>query len=470
LNTIEQNAETLSSFGLTVKQAKVYLALVSLGTAAVGEVSRLSKVRREEVYRILPKLERMGLIEKTLSTPVKLKAAPVENALSILIRNEEDNANNRILELKSKKEEFLDHFRTSAKEPKLGNGDQFALTSEKAVSLSKGNSLIDDAKSTLEIVISREKIFQFLKYFSDSLKQAAERGVTFRFIVNPSNGSDELPKAFNNVFEPQKPVLVRYLEPLPNHFLVVDNRQVLVATTTAGYLADNPLLWSNNVPHVMVYKKLFDSLWDSSVESIALNVTSDLDRLKIFLKQIKPSEHCILLYETGEAKLRVLLNHLKYGLDNGAVAVYICSELSVEEVKAAMQQYGLNVSKLEASGALKVLDYTQHYIIDGHFDLENTAKLWKSYNKEAISKGFKGLRVASETSCFFKHNLLEELVEYENSLHKAASYEASVIYAYRADQLMNPCNPADVYPKIVKAHGTVRFTWIDRELGRIAIS
>ena len=91
MDSIEQNAETLSSFGMTVKQAKVYLALVFLGTALVGDISKHSKVRREEVYRILPKLEKMGLIEKTLSTPVKLKATSVENALSLLIKIEEEN-------------------------------------------------------------------------------------------------------------------------------------------------------------------------------------------------------------------------------------------------------------------------------------------------------------------------------------------------------------------------------------------
>ena len=101
LSSIEQNAQTLSSFGLTVKQAKVYLALVSLGTAPVGEISKLSKVRREEVYRILPKLEKMGLIEKTLTIPVKLKATSVDNALSILIRDEEEQAKRLVAEYKA---------------------------------------------------------------------------------------------------------------------------------------------------------------------------------------------------------------------------------------------------------------------------------------------------------------------------------------------------------------------------------
>jgi sugar-specific transcriptional regulator TrmB len=305
LNSIEQNAETLSSFGMTVKQAKVYLALVYHGTAAVGEISRLSKVRREEVYRILPKLEKMGLIEKTLSTPVKLKATSVENALSILIRNEEENAKNRITELIAKKEEFLAHYRTSGKETKIGNGEQFSLTAEKAVALNKINGLIDNVQTVAEYVASREKMVQFVKYFSESLNVAVDRGVKLRLISCPPKGEDELRSIINQVFADKKSVSVRYLESLPNHFLVVDNKEVLVATSVAGYLADNPLLWSNNLPHVMVYKKLFEDLWDSSVELVPLSVSSDMERLKRFVKQMKPAEHVILLYETVDAKFKV---------------------------------------------------------------------------------------------------------------------------------------------------------------------
>ena len=471
MNSIEQNAEILSSFGMTIKQAKVYLALVFLGTAAVGEISKLSKVRREEVYRILPKLEKMGLIEKTLSTPVKLKATSVENALSILIRNEEENAKNRIVELTAKKEEFLEHFRTSSKEAKLGNGDQFSLTSEKAVALGKANSLIDAAQIQIEYIASREKMLQFVKYFSESLIEAVDRGVRFRLISNPPKGEDELRDVISRVFADKKSVSIRYSESLPNHFLVIDNKEVLIATSTAGYLADNPLLWSNNLPHVMVYKKLFEDLWDSSVELVSLNINTEIERLRRFVKQMKPARHDILLYETTEAKLKVLLNYLKYGLDNGEAAVYVCSESSVEEVTAAMKQFGIDTAKYQKSGALKVLDYTQHYIVDGRFDIDNTEKLWRSYYDEAISKGFKGLRAAGETALFFKHNLVKELVDYEKSLHKTASTTPMIaIYAYRADQLMRPNNPVNVYSELVKSHGNVLFSWIDKELGRIAIS
>jgi sugar-specific transcriptional regulator TrmB len=455
---------------MTIKQAKVYLALVFLGTATVGEISKLSKVRREEVYRIIPKLEKMGLIEKTLSTPVSLKATSVENALAILIRNEEENAKTRIKELTAKKEEFLAHFRTSAKETKMGNAEQFSLTSEKAVSLIKAKTLIDGAQNQIEYVASREKTLQFIRYFSESLINGADRGVKFRFISSPPKGEDDLKKAISQLFIDKKMGSIRYIESLPNHFLIVDSKEVLIATSTTGYLADNPLLWSNNLPHVAVYKKLFEELWDSSVELVSLNVNTETERLLRFVKKMKPAEHVILLYETVEAKFKVLLTYLTFGLQNGEVAVYVCSESSVEEVTAVMKQFGIDVVKYQKCGALKVLDYTQHYIIDGQFNISLTEELWKKYYDEAMSRGFRGLRVIGETECFFKHNLVRELAEYEKSLHKDPSVPMTAIYAFRAEQLMKPNNPVNVYSELVKLHGHALFSWVDKEFGRVAIS
>jgi sugar-specific transcriptional regulator TrmB len=455
---------------MTVKQAKVYLALVFLGTALVGDISKYSKVRREEVYRILPKLEKMGLIEKTLSTPVRLKATSVENALSLLIKIEEENSTKRIEELTLKKQVFLGNIRASSQEPKIGNGDQFSLTSEKAVALSKFESLIGGAKKELDYCASREKLVQFVKYFSEQLNQAVERGVQIRFISTSPKGADELPQVISQVFVSKKSITLRYSENIPNHFLVVDNSEVLISTSTAGYLADNPLLWSSNGPHVMVHKRLFEELWNSSVETVALTVDNDIEKLKRFIKNIKPAGHFILLYETGEAKFRVLLNYLKYGLDNGEAAIYVCSDSSVEEVTDAMLKFNIDVNLYQKSGALKILDYTQHYIIDGLFDLNNTLALWKRYYDEAISKGFKGLRVTGETACFFKHNLLKELITSEKSLHQTMDIPMIAISAYRAEQLMRSTNSANVYAELAKAHGNVLFTSIDKELGRIAIS
>ena len=64
--TNDENTDLLLGLGLTLNQAKVYLAVIKLEKTTVVQVANFSKVRREDVYRILPSLEKMGLIERLL--------------------------------------------------------------------------------------------------------------------------------------------------------------------------------------------------------------------------------------------------------------------------------------------------------------------------------------------------------------------------------------------------------------------
>jgi len=73
LFSLEEAAKELASFGLTGNQARAYVALVKLRVASVSKIAQLSRIRREEIYRMMPKLERLGLVEKILGKPVKIQ-------------------------------------------------------------------------------------------------------------------------------------------------------------------------------------------------------------------------------------------------------------------------------------------------------------------------------------------------------------------------------------------------------------
>lgn len=60
-------AKALTEIGLSQKEADVYLALLSLGSAKVVEIAKISDLKRTSVYPVLESLERRGLV----STGVK---------------------------------------------------------------------------------------------------------------------------------------------------------------------------------------------------------------------------------------------------------------------------------------------------------------------------------------------------------------------------------------------------------------
>ena len=83
----------LESFGFTVNQAKVYLSIVQSGKTRVGKISKSTQLHRQDIYKLLPKLEKMGLITKTIDKPFMIEAVPIEKALETLITKEREKSN-----------------------------------------------------------------------------------------------------------------------------------------------------------------------------------------------------------------------------------------------------------------------------------------------------------------------------------------------------------------------------------------
>lgn len=465
----EKNVEILSDFGLTRNQAKVYMAVAQFGLASVGQISRLSKVRREDVYRILPKLEKIGLVERLLGTPVKVRATSVEGALSILIKHEQDVANQKISSLKARKETFLKHFKPTTMKPKLGEEPNFALLSERDQILGKSLNMLRKVKRELDIVCSRTKLMQLIHNFAQQLKGAAQKHVKIRIISELPEHEDLMPRILEEYVSPGTAVDLRYSDIPSGHYMIVDLREALMATTTEGNLADNPCLWTSNISLVRMLQGNFESLWHNSMSWEIVETTAVPEKVTRFIEQLRPTNHVIFVYDSQEAKYNVLFNYLKVGLENGEAGVYVTTDEEPSQVREGMKRFGIDVEKYEKRGALEIFEYDRIYIIDGKFSPAVTINLWNNIYNEALKKGLTGLRVTGEMSCFFKHNLVQELVEYEKALHRILDIPMIAICAYDAKTLNTRNDAVNLYTELVRAHGTVLFTGVDQKLGRIEI-
>ncbi|MDH5483456.1 MAG: MEDS domain-containing protein [Candidatus Bathyarchaeota archaeon] len=466
----DKDLEMLLSYGLTRNQAKVYLAVVRLGYASVAQVSKESKVRREDVYRSLPKLEKMGLVERLLGMPLKIRATPVEEAFSILIKREQDIATKRLEALKANKKNFIERFKINRFKPKFGEeSEEFALISQRDGIISRLLSMIKGARKEIDIICSKNKLIQFLHTFPEPLRKALKRGVSFRIVTEMPEYEQITPRILEEYLSPGKALDLKYTSLSSSHFIMVDFNQALVATNTDGSLAENPCLWTNSKSLLSVFQGNFEDFWHNSFSWKTLDLNQISKKVVDFVGNLKPSNHVIFAYDCLEAKHSVLFNYIKVGLENGEMAVYVASENSIEEARKAMERFGINVEKYEKKGALRVLSYEDVYIIDGRFDINLTMSIWDKLYKESLSKGFKGLRVTGEMSCFFKHGFERELIEYERSLHRVLEIPMIAICAYDTNVLGQNKDPINLYSELVKAHGTVLFAGIDKKLGKIEI-
>ena len=83
--------EVLHDLGLTFTQAKVYLVLCKYGTLEIKKIAKLASISRPDVYRILDDLENMGLVEKTISKPIRYNVFSYDQrVLSLLEEKKSD--------------------------------------------------------------------------------------------------------------------------------------------------------------------------------------------------------------------------------------------------------------------------------------------------------------------------------------------------------------------------------------------
>jgi sugar-specific transcriptional regulator TrmB len=91
-----QNLDTIIKFlsflGLDFEESKIYLTLLEKGGMTVLEISRITKVSRTNVYRLVEKLKTEGLIEEIQRSSKKILMPVGAHKLEMLVKEQESKA------------------------------------------------------------------------------------------------------------------------------------------------------------------------------------------------------------------------------------------------------------------------------------------------------------------------------------------------------------------------------------------
>lgn len=172
---------------------------------------------------------------------------------------------------------------------------------------------------------------------------------------------------------------------------------------------------------------------------------------------LKPRDHVIMFYEYVEDKYRVLFDFLKAGLDAQEAVAYVAGvDETSSQVKSYLEKHGIDVDAHEKMGMLKVMSYKDWYLVDGEFDGQRTITLCTKLLSDVLADGFKGLRAVGDVTWFFKRNMKEELLEFENSLHRVLDLPLIGVCAYSLPVLVEQ-NEVQLVVDLIKAHNNVIF-------------
>ena len=255
--TNDENTDLLLGLGLSLNQARVYLAILKLEKTTVGQVSKFSKVRREDVYRILPSLEKMGLVERLLGKPAEVRATRITDALSLLVSEEKNKLNERLTGMKSIAQ------RLSLKEwkqPSIGEESIYILIAEKKAILSKTSDLIANSRKEVALIADKARVMPILAQFSDEYKQAIKKGTQIRLIFEGEQPDTLLNEKVKKLIGTGSVQIKFHCEPL-NHFIMSDDKEALITTSKGSGLGESPSLWTNNSNLIGVLRTGFESDW-----------------------------------------------------------------------------------------------------------------------------------------------------------------------------------------------------------------
>ncbi len=449
----------MTSLGLSGHQAKIYMAVVRLHTATAGNVAKAAGLRREDVYRSLPRLEKLGLVERTLGSPSKIRATPAENALAFLIQREKEAMDQRLTDLMVKTQTFLKSLEIEGKYLESdAEVDTFSLISDKEAIMAKIDSMLRNCLKTATIVDSRGQLSQILFEFSDVLKNAMKRDVHVQMITELPEERDPLINAWEDQVSPTASLNLDYVDDIRGHYLLTDDREALISTGIDSARGEGPRLWTNSASLISLLNSNFKELSRSSADWKTINAENSLDRCVRLASNLKPQDHAALFYESQEEKNQVLFGYFKKGLENGEQVDYFFDNIEPRRIKKEMMRSGIDVERSFKKGSFVLRPLDDFLMVGGKLRMPEDFRWRYRLYSDAVGKGFSGYRAAVDATWWLKKRLVPELVEFERAAYRFLDHPSSMLCLYDTKELSEIEEAADLVLELVKAHHTALFT------------
>lgn len=259
----DETVETLVNLGLTVLQARVYIALCRLGTQTGRATAKAAKVAPQDVYRVLTELQEKGLIEKLFSKPNLYKPAPVNQALSMLLHDR----NEQTYKLKKAVSEICKNFEKRDYQDNKDVTKEFALLPAQERAINKDVNLFETAKTSLELINSFQESMALHEYHFKREVKALKMGVKIREILSLHKGTNNPSTDFLKLAAMRPAYQVHYIwGPEPTKLIIKDGKEVLLCTKSTASTLQQPVLWSTNAVLVQIIQQWFSTMWEKSNE------------------------------------------------------------------------------------------------------------------------------------------------------------------------------------------------------------
>lgn len=158
--------------------------------------------------------------------------------------------------------------------------------------------------------------------------------------------------------------------------------------------------------------------------------------------------HFCQFYRTKEDLIDILVPYFKVGLEDNEYCMWITSEPLVRaEAEEALRKAVIGFDKYLRQGQIKIIPYSEWYLLGGTFDDDRVLNGWISRVEQALARGYSGLRTTGNTF-WLERNHWRAFTEYEAKVNNViGKHRMLAICTYCLDK----CDGAAVID-VVKNH------------------
>ena len=145
--------------------------------------------------------------------------------------------------------------------------------------------------------------------------------------------------------------------------------------------------------------------------------------------------HFCQFYQTPEDLIDILVPYFKAGLENNEFCMWITAEpLNAKKAKASLKKVVRSLDDYIEKGQIEILDYSQWYTKSGRFDAEEVLDGWVEKEKQALGRGFDGLRLTGNTF-WLEDKDWGGFTEYEEMINDViGNYKMIAVCSYSLDK------------------------------------
>ena len=270
----DEQIQTLMDLGLSLLQAKIYLALSSFENAPIKTISTTSNIAKQDVYRIMPKLQKMGLVEKILAAPIRYQAVPLKTGIDLLFQyrtREFAKLQNKTAQVLNTLQESDVAVNVSEDEPKVEE-EQLLITSEITLLLKKlekenraAQQSIDTAGPWKDI---KPNLYNYLQW---EFRKIMKKGVKIRLLTEEHEKDKTMDRTIKTL--KRNPLFrIRYIHPPITLRTAIYDKKHVNMYLGASMEDSVPSLWSNNPRLVKIMGDYFEEFWNNAREDEAERV------------------------------------------------------------------------------------------------------------------------------------------------------------------------------------------------------